>query len=174
MTVELAPRAALVIAALVVAGCTDPYAKERARKPGDGQGATRPVATAAPSTQASASTAASAFATRWVNWDWRSVAAQQRELARLATGSLSVELRTDARASELDKSLARDKPGERGTVAAVVLRRRRRGAAGLVVTREETYTDGHADLGGVRYRVYKVAVLSTAGDWRVSSWAPQP
>lgn len=164
---------AVLVAGFVVAGCADPYARH-AESGVSGHGATRPASPAVRSPEPSASAAAKAFATRWVNWSWRSVTAQQRALARLATGSLADELRADARASALDESLARDKPAGRGRVAALELRPRGRGAAGLVVTREQTYTDGHADLGGLRYRVYEVAVVPTARGWQVSSWAPQP
>lgn len=36
-------------------------------------------------------------------------------------------------------------------------------ATGLIVTREQTYTSDHADLGGPRYRVYRVALARPAG-----------
>ena len=159
------PRSAVVLVACALGGCADPYQGQRA-------------ATAHPAAPASAistaSAAAGAFARRWANWDWRSVAGQQRALARLASGSLAEQLRADARAASRDGSLARDKPGVRGTVAVIELRPRGAGAAGLVLTREQSYTDGHPDLGGPHYRVYAVTVRATPRGWRVSAWAPQP
>jgi hypothetical protein len=117
---------------------------------------------------------ARAFAERWVNWDWRTVASRQRELARMAAGALATQLRANAGSARIDATLARDRPGMRGTVAIVDLTQRREAATGLVVTREQTYTNEHADLGGPRYRVYRVALARAAGRWEVTGWEPQP
>lgn len=122
----------------------------------------------------SAGATAKAFALRWVNWDWRSVAAQQRALARLAARSLAAELQASARATRADASLRRDTPSMRGSVAAINLRARGRRATGLVVTREQTYTAGRADLGGRRYRIYHIELVASPRGWQVSAWQPQP
>ena len=61
-----------------------------------------------------------------------------------------------ARQARLARHRRRDRP-QRGSATR---------AAGIVVTREQTYTDGRADLGGARYRVYLVrldARRATAG-----------
>ena len=52
-------------------------------------------------------------------------------------------------------SPARAAPSPRSTSTAAPRR-----AAGIVVTREQTYTDGRADLGGQRYRVYLIRLTS--------------
>lgn len=178
----------LVVLGLAITGCEDPYATERARsapqrssaavltpgdttRPGPAAGPIPPAAaTAVPSARA----AARLFAERWVNWDWRSVATQQRAVAGLARGDLRGQLRANARQARGDASLERDKPGGRGTVAAISLRYISATAAGIVVTREQTYTAGHADLGGRRYRVYVVRLARGRGGWGVSAWEPQP
>lgn len=177
--------------ALGLAGCQDPYQREQNRPsaehsahrvqgrtaPGDVHraGAPAPPVPAEPVPPGSAErTVLAAFARTWSNWDWRSVAAQQRALARLAAGSLAVQLRAGARATAADESLARDRPGASGSVVAIDLRPTRPGAAGVVVTREQTYTDGHADLGGRRYRVYLVTVERRGDRWRITRWDPQP
>ena len=183
------PLTALAVAlALVIAGCQDPYAGDRARsaapatqgteatpgdidRPGPPAGPA-PVAATHPSP--SVRRAARLFAMRWVNWDWRSVAGQQRALARLALGDLSRALLADASSARVDASLARDKPGSRGTVAAIELKASDRRAAGIVVTREQTYTDDRANLGGPRYRVYLIRLSSELHGWGVSAWEPQP
>ena len=118
--------------------------------------------------------AARSFATRWVNWDWRSAASQQRTLARLATGGLARQLRANASSARVDATLARDKPGARGSVAAIDLKAGTTEVAGIVVTREQTYTDGRADLGGRRYRVYLIHLARDQNGWGVSAWEPQP
>lgn len=179
---------ALAVLALASTGCEDPYAREETRsapgprtvavptpgdtsRPGPAAGPVPPAATTAPH---SAQAAATAFAARWVNWDWRSVAAQQRALARLAGSDLRAQLRANATQARGDASLERDKPGSRGTIAAINIRARAGRAEGIVVTRERTYTAGHADLGGRRYRVYVVRLVDGREGWGVSAWEPQP
>ena len=157
--------ALLAIVVCAAAGCQDPYRERPVATP------TAPRPTAAPSSTADT---ASAFAKRWINWDWKTLAYQQRALARLAGGGLATRLRADADAAAHDETLARDKPANRGTVAAISLNPSLGSARGLVVTQERTYTDGHADLGGARYRVYRVAITASHDGWRVTEWAPQP
>jgi hypothetical protein len=184
---------ALILSAMVcalaaaIAGCGDPYARDHARTappprssaaiPGDidrpgPPAAPRPAIAEHPSS--SARQAARSFARRWANWDWRSAARQQRALAQLATGDLARQLRAKASSTRIDASLARDRPGSRGTVAAVDIKTSDAQAAGIVVTREQTYTDGHADLGGERYRVYVIRLTRKEQGWGVKTWDPQP
>src|SRR3954453_22047767 len=90
--------------ALVIAGCQDPYQREPAQKrsptatpaPGDVErpGPRAPTFRIAPETRVGGARAvARAFASGWVNWDWRTLPARQRGLARLAAGRLAAELR---------------------------------------------------------------------------------
>jgi hypothetical protein len=164
MTTRGTAAVALAIAAGALAGCGDPYAQPRPSTP--------PAACQAVSSSAGAKAGARAFAARWTTWDWRSIAAQQRGLARLATGELAAQLRADAHTATA--SLVHDKPGSHGDVAAISIHVRGRTAAGLVVTREQMYTAGHPDLGGLHYRVYLVELESVGRRWEVSAWAPQP
>jgi hypothetical protein len=174
--------------AVAIAGCRDPYRSDRARpvappptssqttpsdidRPGPPAGA--PPATAERPPR-SARKAARSFATGWANWDWGSAARQQRALAGLATGDLARQLRTNADSTRIDARLARDKPASRGTVAAVDLKISHAQAAGIVVTREQTYTNGGADLGGRRFRVYFIRLIREQNGWGVSAWEPQP
>jgi hypothetical protein len=180
------PTSAITLAAvLALAGCQDPYASNRAQpEPARATTATAPRDAAAPGPATSpaggtnrparaARYVARSFATRWINWDWRTAAKQQRTLAQLATGKLARTLRTNAASARIDATLARDKPGSRGTVAAIQLKTTGAVVAGLIVTHEQTYTDGHADLGGQRYRVYLVRLQGERGRWEVSAWKPQ-
>jgi hypothetical protein len=180
---------AALLVAVALAGCQDPYATDRAssqppapaaHSPAEGRvdgvapGAVEPPPRGPhPVTSATARAAARRFALRWVNWDWRSAAPGQRTLARLASGPLAGQLRADAKSAAADASLRRDKPGSRGAVVAISLQRAADAATGVVVTREQTYTGGRADLGGARYRVYLVALTREPGGWGVSRWAPQ-
>ena len=157
--------ALLATVACAAAGCQDPYHESSPAVP------TAPRRTAAPSSTANT---ASAFAKRWINWDWKTLPRQQRALTRLAGGRLAARLRVDADAAARDETLARDKPANRGTVAAISLNPSPGSTRGLVVTHERTYTNGHADLGGARYRVYRVAIRARHDGWSVTEWAPQP
>ena len=105
--------------ALAASGCQDPYSSPPRSRAAPTARSTAPVAQAARSV-------ARMFATRWINWDWRSAAHQQRALARLATADLAAQLRANATSARVDAGLARDKPGTRGTVAAIDLARRGR------------------------------------------------
>lgn len=189
MTTRARHLAAVVALALALGGCQDPYQNDQAHqaassrmrpaqapRPGDidGPGPPGRPAPAGPVGQGSGARAvAAAFARGWTNWDWRTAAAQQLKLARLATGTLGTQLRSGARSTAADQSLARDRPGARGSVIAIDLKPDQRGVSGVVATREQTYTGGHADLGGRRYRVYLTTIEHGRHGWRVSRWEPQ-
>jgi hypothetical protein len=158
-----------VLLALTAAGCQDPYA--RPERPSAAPATTPPVASRDAD---GARGAARIFASRWVNWDWGTAGAQQRALALLAVGRLAVDLRANASSARIDASLARDKPSSRGDVVATDLRGEAASATGIVVTREQTYTAGHADLGGRHYRIYRVRLTLSNGRWEVSSWERLP
>ena len=177
-------RVLAVSLAVTMTGCQDPYARDRARPaarpsatPGDiGQPGAQagPVLSSTARPAPSPRGAARSFATRWVNWDWRSAAGQQRTLARLATAGLARALRANASSARVDATLARDRPGARGSVVAIDLKAGNAEAAGIVVAREQTYTEGRADLGGQRYRVYLIRLKRERNGWGVSAWEPQP
>lgn len=177
--------AALLVVAL--AGCADPYARdpaqpaqESARPPASRSDNARPGPPAAPITPApapvrtSARRAARSFAARWIHWDWQHAARQQGGLARLAVGALAAQLRANAASARIDATLARDRPGSRGTVVTTALRANHAHAGGIVVTHEQALTDGHAAVGGLHYRVYVVRLARATGGWKVSAWQPQP
>lgn len=181
-------RAAVIVAVLALIGCQDPYTRDQNR-PATHQ-SHRPVATPTDPSQPrpppssptgahapalrSARRAAETFATRWVNWDWRTAARQQRALARVSTSELAQRLRANAASARIDATLARDKPGSRGTIAATAINAASGRAAGIVVTHEQTLTYGRSELGGQRYRVYLIRLARNKQRWEVSAWSPQP
>jgi hypothetical protein len=178
-------RALAAALALILAGCQDPYQREPAPPratpaagvAGDAErpGARPPAVPAVPDTQArSALAAARRFARAWVNWDWRTLPAEQRALARLTTGRLADELHTNAKTTAADASLARDRPSSRGHVIAVALRASHRTAEAVLVTREQTYTAGHADLGGRHHRIYRARLTRGIDGWELRAWTPLP
>ena len=172
-------------ATVAFAGCgvTDPY--QRADPPptptqrgaSDGPAASpapaRPQAPVSAGPQPSARGAASRFAQRWINWSWRDVSQQQRDLATLAAPSYAAQLRADARHSGHDRSLLASEPEQSGRAVAIVLHGRGSRRAGVVVTREQTFTNGAEDSGGPRYRVYLVILAKRHERWVVRSWQPQ-
>ena len=178
----------LVVLLLVsLAGCQDPYARgrapsthEAAQRRAAPTDSARPGPSAAPLSSWSAPPPTSSrrvarsFAERWTNWDWEHAARQQRALARLATGALVRQLLANAASARIDATLARDKPGSRGTVVTIALRATNVQATGIVVTHEQALTDGRADLGGRRYRVYAIRLRRAPRGWGVSAWQPQP
>lgn len=159
----------LLIVGLALAGCQDPYGPS-----GSPQAWTERTVASPSRPTSEAEVVVRSFARLWINWDWRTVGAQQRRLARLAAPRLARQLRTNAASARLDASLARDRRGARGEVGIVKLIATSAAASGLVVTREQSYTNGRADLGGLRYRVYRVAITRHAGAWEVTRWDPQP
>lgn len=145
--------------ALLAAGCQDPY-----------RDAPRPTA-ATPQPAAGRDAVIHDFATRWINWDWQSMPEQQRALARLASPNLARRLRAAGSSARVAATVSRDRPGSRGRL---VLIRMTSARDGLVLTQEETLTDGHADLRGEHYRVYLVSATELHGEWKVRRWEPQP
>jgi hypothetical protein len=179
----LALLAALAAVAFGLAACQDPYQTNQpdprptatGTPPTHGDTRATPARSITPHERATGARAvALAFARAWSNWDWRTAAGQQRALAQLAVGRLAAQLRANADAAGSDASLARDRPGSRGRVIAVDLQRHHQGVAAVVVTREQTYTDGHADLGGQHHRVYRAALSRSALGWGISAWTPLP
>jgi hypothetical protein len=168
MTVKRTPLV-VVLLALTAVGCQDPYS--RPERPAPAPVTTTPVTSR---DTGGAKGAARIFASRWINWDWRTADAQQRALGLLAGGRLAADLRANASGARIDASLARDRPSSRGDVVATDLSGGGASATGIVVTREQTYTAGHADLGGQHYRVYRVRLTLTNGRWEVSSWERLP
>jgi hypothetical protein len=160
---------AVVVLALVAAGCRDPYSQPDRRAPT--ADAARPREHRDP---ADAERATRTFATRWINWDWRQAGAQQRALARLASRQLAADLNANARSARIDATLARDKPSSRGTVIGVDLPAAGATRSGVVATREQTYTAGQPDLGGQHHRVYRIRLTASHGRWEVSTWQRLP
>ncbi len=149
---------AIVVLGLLYGGCADPYRVEP-----------RPAPPAVPS-PTTRDAVVRAFATRWVNWTWQTVPAQQRALALLATPGLARVLRANGSSARIDAIVTRDRPGVRGHIIVVRMTSAREG---IVLTQEQTLTDGHPDLGGEQYRVYRVSTRGVRGKWKVSRWAPQ-
>jgi hypothetical protein len=185
--VVIALLTALAALGFGLTACHDPYQTTQPRQPpappgtpharGDAQrpGPTVPAVSATPAGRdRGARGVVVAFARAWSTWDWRTAADQQHALARLAVGPLAAQLHANAATTAGDASLARDRPGSRGRVITVDLHRTQQGVEAVVVTREQTTTNGHADLGGARHHVYRATLTRSAQGWGVSAWTPLP
>ena len=119
--------------------------------------------------------AARSFATRWVNWDWRSAASQQRALARLATGGLARQLRANASSARVDAT-------PRARQARSTRQRRRdrpqgrhaeRARASSSRASRPTPTDTPTSAAGATASTSSASARDHDG-WGVSAWEPQP
>ena len=188
----------LVVVALGVAGCSDPYAapppdvadhattaptalsEQPASRPqvGDAQPPAAPPAPVSepPDRQAASSPAAlaRAYAEQAVNWDWRGLADGLRVQRGLAAGPLEAELQRTAASVAVDESLKRDRPGGRGHVLAVAVSGHGAERRVVVVTREQELQRGHATLEGERARVYTGTTRRTQVGWRMWRWEREP
>jgi hypothetical protein len=178
--------ACAAVVVLVLGGCSihDPYTSGShgrggpppAQADGDTIGTKPALDAAPPSTSPTRRNRAAiatlrAFAARWINWSWRTIARQQRQLGALAAGPLAADLRRSARYSADEARLSGQRPASAGRVITATLTAARRA---VVVTYEHGYTHGRADPAGARYRVYLATVRKTTRGWRVSAWEPQP
>lgn len=186
--------AAIVLAAFLP-GCQDPYeqlqpsqgpadgaAEEHARREharGDELAPRASARDTAPPTGAelpdSPRRAVRAFCEQWANWDWRTLARQQRRLARLSIGRLRRENLAAAETAARDERLVADRVAVRGRVVGVDVTGRGPERRGVCVAREEQLENGRAELSGGRHNVYLARLRRTAGGgWGVSRWEPQP
>jgi hypothetical protein len=113
------------------------------------------------------------FAVAYVNWSYRTLAADQQRLAAWAVGG--------ARASELQarQETARDRPLVRGRIfnaGSVITAAPVNGGDGslwVCVTRERTGGSGEYESLPAAYHVTLATVARVAGGWAVSSWRPE-
>lgn len=172
-----------VLAAGVLAGCANPDAPSTAgsRPAGSSpQNAGEPRAPAPPSSAAqlpsgvrsSPGAAVRAFAERYVNWDYRTLAADQRNLAAISVGAARLSERQAAAASARDSTIARAHVYNRGSIVSVAPDALR-GGWWTIVTRERTGGDQQYEGLPAAYHVTLAQLASVPGGWAVKQWLPQ-
>lgn len=112
------------------------------------------------------------FDALYVNWTYRTLAAQQRRLARSSVGAASNAQQRAAAQTPLDYELRRGRVENRGSVVAIAPAR----VAGryIVVSYERTTTARTPSNVGSSYHVTVATVQRLRmGGWAVSSWQPQ-
>jgi hypothetical protein len=176
--------ASFLLFAAVLAGCglanttttqaggrhTPPQANPGEREGTVPASRSRPAAPGNPA--ASPQAAVERFAAAYINWSWRTLAADQERLAASAVG--------EARAGELQaqQQTARDTPLVRGhiynTGQVVAVATVRGGGAGEWVAVTKELTGGSGEYAELRptFHVTLATVLRVPGGFAVSSWRP--
>ena len=191
---KLAHTLALIAAAAAIAGCgiSNPYqhtaasastststgslpAGNPAQNPGEPPAPPPP----APASQAPAgvrSTPAGAiaqFATLYMNWTWRTLAGNERELAALSVGPARLSEQQAAAAALGDSTIAQSRVVNSGQVISIAPSRTN-AKQWVVVTQEQTGGNSQYDGLQASYHVTlaELAQLNNGG-WTVSEWLPQ-
>jgi hypothetical protein len=112
------------------------------------------------------------FASRFINWDYRTLAEDQLSLARISIGAARLTEQQAAAQTTRDSTLTRARVWNRGTVAAIAPDRTVLGVW-WVVTREQTGgSDEYAGL-PASYHLTRAQVAEVPDGWAVSRWEPQ-
>jgi hypothetical protein len=160
---------ALTIAAFAI-GCADPYdgTPRTPTMPGE-QPASRILHPQRPSDPAPSPGAAARRAAGFaMNWTSKTVAMNQRRLARLMTGEARTEAEQAAARLPTDPLLTAPGARSAGTVEAIT---RNRSGDLLVVTKELVNVGGLTDE---RFRITLARAKRVTGGWLLSRWARQP
>jgi hypothetical protein len=184
MTANLAPRVLLAVAALGCAGCgagsharpagtvPSPLARAQATHEYPSPEPPRQTATDASNTRSEAITA---FATAYINWDARSVAADMRMLAARSIGQARAAMTLAAAETTGDYELQRGGIANHCTVEAVTRLPKHRNQY-VVVTLESTTATNTTAYQGLK-PAWHVALATVSeerpGEWVLSGWQPE-
>jgi len=188
----------LTAAAAAIAGCgiSNPYqhnpgttstststststASSPAANPAQNPGESAAPPPPAPASQAPASVrstpagAIAQFATLYMNWTWRTLAAHERELAALSVGPARLSEQQAAAAAVGDSTIAQSRVVNSGQIISIAPSRTN-SKQWVVVTREQTGGNSQYDGLQASYHVTlaELAQLKSGG-WTVSEWLPQ-
>lgn len=146
-----------------------------AANPGEPKGTIPPAAKTGQPVNLAASPEAAIlrFAGLYINWNYRSLPAHERQLAASATGDARLAESQAAASAERDRALQQGHIYNRGTVISVAAAIG--GAPGryAVVTREET--GGNPEYAGLQaaFHVTLATVKHLPAGWAVDEWQPQ-
>ncbi len=190
---KLAYTLTLVAVLVAVAGCgiADPYAGHArpttttstssstsanlAQNPGELPAPPAPSASSQAPTnvQNTPERAIAQFATLYMNWTWRTLAAHERELAALSVGPARLSEQQAAAAAVGDSTIAQSRVVNSGQIISIAPSRTNT-KQWVVVTREQTAGNSQYDGLQASYHVTlaELAQLNNGG-WTVSQWLPQ-
>jgi len=174
--------ACMIAVALVLAGCSNPDATgtTAASTQASPQSAGEPPAPAPPppsaqspaQVQPTPTGALTAFAERDVNWNWKTLAGDQRALAAIAVGAARLAEQQAAASSTADTTIASAEIWNRGTLVSVAPDRSKPGTW-VLVTREQTGGDSQYEGLPAAYHVTLAELARVPGGWAVERWSPQ-
>jgi hypothetical protein len=113
------------------------------------------------------------FATLYINWTWRTLAAHERELAALSVGPARLSEQQAAAAAIGDGTIAQGRVYNSGQIISIA-RSLTNPKQWVIVTREQTGGNSQYDGLQASYHVTlaELAQLKSGG-WTVSEWLPQ-
>jgi hypothetical protein len=178
--------ASLMLAAVALAGCTNPdaptatvtaAATARAaapHSPGEPAAPAAPAASSqAPShVQPTPEAALTAFAQLYVSWSYETLSAEQRTLAAMSVGAARLAEQQAAATSQRDSTITQGHIYNRGRVVSIAAELTHPGTW-VIVTREQT--GGNTQYQGLpaSYHVTLAQLAPVAGGYAVSQWLPQ-
>jgi hypothetical protein len=192
---KLACTLALIAAGVAIAGCgiSNPYqhtaaattstststvgppAGNPAQNPGEPPAPPPPAPTSQAPTSVRSTPAGTItqFATLYMNWTWRTLAAHDRELAALSVGPARLSEQQAAAAAVGDSTISQSRVYNIGQIISIAPSRTN-AKQWVLVTREQTGGNSQYDGLQASYHVTlaELAQLKSGG-WTVSEWLPQ-
>ncbi len=113
------------------------------------------------------------FAEGYINWNYRTLAADQQQLAAWAVGEARASELQARQQTERDSVIARGRVFNQGSVIAVAVVNGSAGHVWVCVTRERTGGEGEYAALAWAYHVALATVARVRGGWSVSRWQPE-
>lgn len=170
--------AALAAGALALAGCSNPDAGSAPMGSAGVQNRGEPAApppsagSAPANAQVSPRAALAQYARLYVNWSWRTLAADQERLAAISVEQARLRDRQAAAQARGDSTLRRAQVGNSGTVVSIAPDQAQRGMW-VIVTRERTSGQGEYEALPAGFHVTLAKTQQVQRGWAVSEWLPQ-
>jgi hypothetical protein len=173
----------LLLSAVGAVGCTNPDAPRVARERTRNTSPQNRGESPAPPPRASASqapgdvqgtppAALAAFADLYANWNYRTLAAEQRQLAAMSVGAARLAEQQAAAAIQTDSTISQGHIYNTGRVASIGPDLLRPGMW-VVLTREQTGGDTQYEGLPAAYHLTLAQVAAVPGGYAVSEWLPQ-
>lgn len=176
---------ATTLAALALAGCSNPDAPatanpttttttSAARNAGEAPGPPpTPTASQTPvNVQTTPQAALDAFAERYINWNYKTLAAQQRTLTAISVGAARLGEQQAAATNATDSTISQGHIHNSGQVTSIAPELTHHDTW-VIVTREQTGGDSQYEGLPAAYHVTLAQLAGVPGGYAVSEWLPQ-